>query len=678
MRRLTRQGGLACLVALILSLLSTASRADEPPVTELLVRLTSIAAEFDADHNHVLSPEEQKKFQEHITARYGGAMGERLGRVLRQADADGDGSIDLGEWNQAIARLRAHRAAAGRQTLGGSAVQPQLRKMTKILNARDGTRLATDVYVPAGEGPFPVILMRTPYGRATKGPTAAVEFNRAGYVCVIQDMRGRYDSTGENQPFSGCGWGDKCDGAETVAWLLRQSFCNGKIGTVGGAASGISQYLLAAAATEGVAAQYITFAAPALYDYFSYPGGALRKCQVEQWLTKNRFNPGALELMLRHPDNDKYWQQFDAIQRCGLVTSPAVHVGGWFDTFSQGTIDAFVGRQHHGGPGARGRQKLVMGPWDHGGWSAEGVGELIFPNSRLPADYESLAWFDCLLKGVQNGALMRPAAAYYVMGDVRDPHAMGNRWRFADDWPPPARVIPHYLHADGTLSLLPSRDGQASLQYTFDPADPCPTVGGCNLFISRGPRNQNSIEGRQDVLLFTSAPLKRPLEVTGRVRARIFIEPSTADTDLSLRLCDVYPDGTSYLMAEGMLRLRHRNSAGNLSYHGSISAAQDPGMAAAADSMTDSRKPSLLVPGEVVEVEVDCWSTSIAFSYAHRVRLTITSSNYPRFDVNPGTGMPWADGRPRLKQTNRIWCDAKHPSCLLLPVIDGPAKDEKK
>jgi len=678
MRQLVRQGGCGCLAALVLAAMATVLRGDDPPpVQQLVTRLTAIAAQFDADHNHVLSPEEQKKFQEHITAQYGGAMGERLGRVLRQADDDGDGLIDLGEWNQAIARLNAHRAAAGRTAPGGSGVQPQLRKLTEMVTASDGARLATDIYLPAGKGPFPVILSRTPYNRVAKGPAAAAEYNRAGYAYVIQDMRGRFESSGENWPFFGCGWSEHRDGVETVAWIRRQPFCNGKVGTVGAAASGLSQYLLAAASSDGLTAQYVSFAPPALYDYFSYPGGAFRKSQVEQWLSKNRFNPKVLEITLGHPENDQYWQRFDTTPRRKLVTVPAVHVGGWFDTFSQGTIDAFVGWQHHGGPGALGRQKLVMGPWDHGGWSTEGVGELIFPNSMIRSDYESLAWFDCFLKGIRNGAAFRPAVAYYVMGDVRDPNAPGNRWRFAGDWPPPARLIPYYLRADGALSLHRSGDAKASRHYTFDPADPCPTIGGCNLFIPRGPRNHNPIESRPDVLLFTSAPLELPLEVTGRVRTKVFLEPATADTDLSVRLCDVYPDGTSYLMAEGMLRLRYRNLLANRSQNRYIPAEQAVGITPTADSPASSPKTSPLVPGEVVEVEVDCWSTSIAFNRGHRVRAVITSSNYPRFDVNPGTGKPWADGSPRLKQTNRIWCDAQRPSCLLLPVIEAAASGEQ-
>ena len=180
------------------------------------------------------------------------------------------------------------------------------------------------------------------------------------------------------------------------------------------------------------------------------------------------------------------------------------------------------------------------------------------------------------------------------------------------------------------------------MTYVFDPGNPCPTVGGNNLTIERGPMNQNRIESRGDVVLFTTSPLASPVEVTGRVKAKISVSSSAADTDLSVRLCDVYPDGKSYLMAEGTLRLRYRNS---------------------------KEKPELLTPGKIEEVTVDCWSTSIIFNRGHRIRVAVTSSNYPRLDLNPGTGNPWQDGEPIVKQTNQIYCDATHASCVLLPVV---------
>ena len=243
-----------------------------------------------------------------------------------------------------------------------------------------------------------------------------------------------------------------------------------------------------------------------------------------------------------------------------------------------------------------------------------------------------------------------PAVTYYVMGDTRDPGAPGNQWRTAADWPIPASDTPYYFATDGGLSPSKPADPVSPaarfVEFTFDPANPCPTIGGRNLTIPRGPKNQNAIESRADMVLFTTPPLAKPLEVTGRVRAKVFVSSSAADSDLSVRLCDVYPDGKSYLIGDGMLRLRYRNSF---------------------------EKPVPLSPGAIVPVRVDCWSTSIVFNKGHRIRVAVTSSNYPRFDVNPGTGKPWSDDGPKVKQTNRIYDDAAHASCIVLPVVKPAA-----
>ena len=509
----------------------------------------------------------------------------------------------------------------------------------------DGVKLATDVYLPGGKEPFPVILERTPYGRATRAMAGAT---REGYAIVVQDVRGRFDSGGENLPFVGCGWADHQDGAETIAWIRAQSWCNGKIGTMGGSAQGITQNLMAGAAPQGLTAQFIRFAAGDLYSQAAYVGGAWRKEQVEGWTEEHKFDPKAIELWRAHPCFDEYWEKFDTSGKFPVMNVPAVHVGGWFDTFSQGTIDEFLGRQNKGAEGGKGRQKLVMGPWVHGASRRGPQGELTFPNADFPAAYAEMRWFACLLKGADNGVLKEPAVAYYVMGDTSDPKAPGNQWRYADAWPIPCAQTPYYFDKGGKLTT--TRPGSVESQYdeyTFDPAVPCPTIGGRNLEIKNGPMDQRSVEGRKDVVTFTTEPLKEPVEVTGRIAAKIFVSSSAADTDLSIRLCDVYGDGKSYLMAEGMLRLRYRKSL---------------------------TKVAPLTPGEVYEVTVDCWSTSVVINKGHRIRVTVTSSNYPRFDLNPGTGKTWTDGGEFVKQTNRIYCDGRNSSAIILPVVrEGPA-----
>jgi len=518
---------------------------------------------------------------------------------------------------------------------------PSANKQTYMVAVSDGVKLATDVYLPVGNGPFPVLLTRTPYNRA--GGLGTKPATDRGYVVVIQDMRGRFGSEGENLPFIGCGWADHADGADTVAWILQQPWCNGKVGTVGGSACGITQNLLAGAAPKGLAAQFIGVAAGNLYADTAYVGGAFRKEQIENWTSLNKFDPKARELFKAHPCYDEFWEKFDTTRRFPVMDVPAIHVGGWFDTFLQGTIDQFLGRQYHGAEGARGRQKLVLGPWVHGGYQQGRAGDLAFPNNQYPRAYDQERWFDCLLKGQDNGILAEPAVAYYVMGDVEAAGAPGNEWRHADVWPIPCAETPYYFQKDGGLApARPSAAAPAFEEYAFDPADPCPTLGGRNLTIRKGPINQNEIEVRKDLVNFTSEALTEPLEVTGRIAARVFVSSSAADTDLSVRFCDVYGDWRSFPMAEGMLRLRHRNSF----------TANEP-----------------LKPGEIYEVTVDCWSISVVINKGHRIRVTVTSSNYPRFDLNPGTGKPWTEGCPFVRQTNRIYCDGEHPSRIILPVV---------
>ena len=283
-----------------------------------------------------------------------------------------------------------------------------------------------------------------------------------------------------------------------------------------------------------------------------------------------------------------------------------------------------------------------MGPWHHGIGKMP-VGELTFPDAnRPPTAYDASRWFDHYLRDEPNGVEKEPAVAYYVMGDTSQPGAPGNEWRFRDDWPVPAQETPLYFTSQKQLSFTAPKANDPPHLFTFDPANPCLTIGGNNLMIERGPMDQRKVEARADAVVFTTQPLEQPIEVTGRLSAKIFVSSSAVDTDLSVRICDVYPDGRSFLIAEGMQRLRYRHSR---------------------------EKPEPLIPGTIEEVTVDCWSTSLIFNTSHRIRVMVTSSNYPRFDLNPGTGLPWSDGGEKIAQTNRIYCDAEHPSRLLAPVV---------
>jgi len=597
-----------------------------------LNQLDKLAQRFDADHDQSLASQEQEAMIAFVAGKNGEPWTERLKRFLRVADLNHDGNVDLAEWTHAVAQIRQAAKTVANLTTA---------KTVRIAMS-DDVHLATDIYLPAGDGPFPVVFSRTPYGRV-KANEGAANFAAAGYVAVVQDMRGRFDSEGENLPFIGCGWNEHQDGVETIEWIKKQKWCDGHIGTIGGSAGGITQNLLAGAAPDGLKAQYISVAAASLYSDVSYIGGAFRKADIENWLTNNKFDPRALEINRAHPAYDDYWRKSDTTLKFAQMNVPAVHIGGWFDMFAQATINEFVGRQHAGAHGARGAQKLIMGPWTHGIGKMP-AGEMTFPQAnKVPEQYSSGRWFEHYLSGTVNGVEKEPAVAYYVMGDTSTLGAPGNEWRYAADWPIPAKETAAFFTCDGKLTFeKPSASDDSRVKFAFDPANPCPTVGGNNLTIARGPMNQNKIEARSDVVLFTSAPLTEPVEVTGRVKAKVFVASTAVDTDLSVRLCDVYPDGKSYLIAEGILRLRYRNSF---------------------------EKPELLKPGKIEGVTVDCWSTSIIFNRGHCIRATITSSNYPRFDVNPGTGQPWVDSGTKVLQKNAIYCDAMHASCLLLPVV---------
>jgi len=558
---------------------------------------------------------------------------------------------------------------------GVLAVDPKA-SLTVMVPMSDGTRLATDVYLPtSGEpltdprksvkgGPaWPVRLVRTPYGRTRYnreyGPRA-----QRGYAMVTQDMRGRFDSQGKDLAFVDCGWGRNQDGVDTIRWILAQPWCNGKIGTEGASAMGITQYMLAPAQPPGLIAQYILVGAPSLYHHASYVSGAMRSALIIGWLTDGGFDPDNIWLTFLHPFYDDHWRQVDSIVQAPQVNVPAVHFGGWFDVFQQGTIDGFTSRQYDGGLGAQGKQKLIIGPWGHGGPKrdsdlplppkAKPIGQLTFPPNSLkpPFNCGVEEWFDFYLKGIDTGVEKVPAVQYYTMGAIGENGAPGNEWRTSDRWPLKTEPVRFYLNADKTLSSADPTVNNGAVSFEYDPLKPVPTRGGCLLLswdepgtgkrVTSGSYDQRDLEQRPDVVTFTTAPLDEPLEVTGRLTARLFVISDRIDTDFAVKLTDVYPDGRSMNIADGLARARLRKGL-------------------------DRLVP--LTPGEMAFVEVDLWSTSMVFNKGHRIRVAVTSSSYPRFDLNPNTGWPdWPMG-PTLIAHNQILCGQVTPSCIVLPVV---------
>jgi len=634
---MTRRDPLIPLLAAAVLVCTAPAAAPAAGVTDGAYRMIEgLMVRFDADGNDVLDAAERTKLEAHVARRFKKMGSAILDAAFSAADTNADGRITKAEWQ-----------TLGKHVLSSAGEAHKLgTRQSLMVPMSDGVKLATDVFLPAGEGPWPAVLSRTPYNKGKSVPTAWV---RRGYAVVKQDMRGRFASEGENLPFLACGWGEHRDGFDTVAWIRKQPWSDGKVGTIGGSALGITQNLMAGAAPEGLACQHITVAAFSMYHHAAYVGGALRKSQVERWLRGNRFDPEALRLFAAHPTYDAWWHGLDCTRRTDKIAAPGMHVGGWFDTFSQGTVHAFMARQHGGAPGAKGNQKLVMGPWGHGISPRGKVGELTFPKAMMPLRYNPASWMAHWLNGAANGADKLPAVAYYVMGDTSDRNAPGNEWRFADDWPIPAEPTAYYFHGGGKLSRSRPAGvaGKPYAEYTFDPAKPCPTVGGCNLVLPKGPMDQRRVEKRGDVLTFTTEPLTRPVEVTGNPTAVVGVSSSAVDTDLSVRFCDVYPDGRSFLMAEGMLRLRYRKGFAT---------------------------PEPLAPGETVEVTVRCWPTSVVVNRGHRIRVSVTSSNSPRFDVNPGTGRPHTDGGKTVRQTNRIHLGGTHESRIVLPVVKARKK----
>jgi len=517
-------------------------------------------------------------------------------------------------------------------------------KQTVMVPMRDGVKLATDIYLPEGKGPWPAILSRTPYG---KGDNKGQPYVRLGYARVVQDLRGRFASEGDNLAFQFDGWGRARDGYDTVEWIAKQPWCNGKVGTIGGSALGIAQYMMAPSAPPHLLCQQASVGASSLYRHAAYPGGALRKSQVVGWLTGNHWDPLNLKLMQEHSSFDGFWQGIDALSHFDRAKAPCYHIGGWFDTFCQGTVDAYVKLQHEGGEGAKGNQWLLMGPWTHGGSGKTSQGELTFPsNARNPYGQDLKRWFDHWLKGEENGVPGTRPVRYYVMGAVGEAGAPGNEWRSAPDWPVPSTPTVYYLCEGNVLSPQRPRE-ETQLSYDYDPANPVPTRGGRNLVLPKGPRDQREVEGRADVLLFSTPPLEEPVEVTGRVRVRLFASSSARDTDFTAKLCDVYPDGRSMLIADGIIRGRHRETM---------------------------EKEIPLNPGQVYAFDIDLWSTSIVFNRGHRIRVAISSSNYPRFDANPNTGGPASAEQEPLVAHNTVFLGGEHASGIVLPIVSAGGK----
>lgn len=566
---------------------------------------------------------------------------------------------------------------------------------------RDGVRLAADVYRPETRDRLPVLIQRTPYHKQSLLHTNAVvdiaRVARSGYAVVVQDTRGRYASEGVFTPFRN----EAQDGVDTVEWAASRPWSSGRVGMLGGSYPGAAQWLAAGEAPAALRAIAPAVTGDDYYEGWTYQGGALQRGFLLHWLTlflalgeaRRRHRTGAgteeelqaaldyadacdslysalpppaakyleehapyVDEWLAHPTYDGYWSDLAPKERYGTVACPALNVGGWHDIFLGGTLRNFQGMRQRGGTDlARSGQRLIVGPWAHGVFGAE------FPERSLgirgSADQYDLTgahlrWFDWLLKDVPDGVAGEPPIELFVTG--------ADRWRHEHEWPP-ARSVPTRFHlasaggansssGDGALTREPPTSGAAFDSYRHDPGHPVPTLGGPTflpgLRVGRnsGPRDQRAIERRQDVLCYTSPALAEGMLVIGPITAVLFLSSTAADTDAVVHLTDVWPDGRSELVASGIVRAARRGG----DFHP-------------------------LRPEQVYRLEIDLIGAAHVFARHHRIRLNVSSSSFPRFDVNRGDGsVSLAPGAGGVVATNYVHHTDGHHSHVVLPVVREP------
>ena len=546
---------------------------------------------------------------------------------------------------------------------------------------RDGVVLRADIYRPSAEGKFPVILQRRYVDKR-----AIVEFGYAaaarGFVAINQDIRGRYASDGDYYPFRD----EANDGYDTVEWAANLPYSNGKVGMWGASYVGVSQVLTAMAHPPHLAGICPMVTGSNFHDGWIYQGGAYQQMFTESWtadMAQNTFSrylagntrtilekwvpPAEFVLFnfppltadhnlsakiapyffdwLAHPNYDEYWKRWSVPEHFADINVPALHMAGWYDIFQGGSLENYIGFKAHGGPAARAEQHLVVIVGGHSGGGRK-VGDVDFGPEADQWDETAvvLDWYDHILKGMHNRFSRGKPVKIFVMGL--------NKWREEDDWPiPRARLTKYFLHSKGKANSVRGNgslstelpQAETADQFTYDPKDPAPTVGGQVLgYVPGGPYDQRPVENRQDVLVYSTPPLTQDTEVTGQIILELYASSSAVDTDFTGKLVDVAPDGYALNLTDGILRARYRESP---------------------------ERPILMTPGRVYKLTIDLWSTSNVFRKGHILRLEVSSSNFPRFDRNMNTGEEQATARRSQPATNTVFHDADHPSALILPIV---------
>ncbi len=575
-----------------------------------------------------------------------------------------------------------------------------VRERNVMVPMRDGTRLATDVFRPDAPGRFPVLINRGPYWKdpyADNPDHSIWFFPKNGYVILSQDCRARFDSEGDNyDPL----FQEVQDGYDTVEWAARQPWSNGRVGTTGQSYLGATQYTLA---TNNPLPPHLQAMAPvsASSDFHQswvyHTGGAMEwgwmvpyaifkgrntlerqgradlLAQMDEYvLPPGNFAQPLSDQWFRHlPLRDwierlketapyfheyfdqeldgPYWWQINLLRHLEGIKVPMFHVSSWYDIFLEGALNAFKTIGERGGNElARRNQRLLVGPWAHIRPYTEpttgGAGDIDFGvNAAIELHDYLLRWFDYWLKDIDTGIMDEPPVYIFVMGD--------NHWRQENEWPlARTHYTRYYLHASGpansrhgagALSTIPPGD-EPSDTYVYDPENPAPTMGGNTLVIPYGVADQGAVEDRQDVLVYTSDPLEKDLEITGPIKMRLFAASSAPDTDFTAKLVDVRPDGYAQNLQDGIVRARYRTSVG---------------------------QPSFIEPGRVYEYTIDLWATSHVVKAGYQLRVEVSSSNFPRFDRNPNTGAPLGQDTRLEAAQQTVYHSDTYPSHIVLPII---------
>jgi uncharacterized protein len=555
-----------------------------------------------------------------------------------------------------LAQAQAQPAAAPKPTQARPRFLPQLTpeqiaalpKWTEMtMTTRDGVKLAANVFLPAGAGPFPVVLSRTPYLKDALGDLAgysAQKYTDAGYAFVMQDVRGKGHSEGFYEAFIP----DLEDGYDTVEWVAKQPWSNGRVGMVGASALGITTNLAAMGAPPHLVAAFVIVAP---YDQVlnTFPGGVLKDEDTLGWLKGQGETPAQLDVVRGSATNSAFWNEHAMTTQRKFIRIPMYNQGAWYDIFNDGNVENFRWLQNYGSKGARGNQKLYMVPAGHGGLGGDKSDvEYNQPGALVPPA-EEMRWWEYWLKGIDNGIMKEPPVTLFMMASGRKGHPSAASHVFkSPNWPPVNHPTPYYLTGDMHLSTKAPTAPDAKLSYKFDPANPVKTYGGSNLLQTAGPLDQRPIGQRQDYLRFETAALEKSVAIAGHVDMTLWAATDGLDTDFMVKLVDVYPDGYEQIILDNPIRTRYR--------HG-----RDPD-----DVM-------LMTPGKPEELHIDLWNTAFTFEKGHKIQVTVTSSNSTKFEVNPNTGEPFGvptTTAPRVA-TNTVYFDKRHPSAMILPVLSA-------